>query len=165
MQPARPEVRSELAGPDPVCEVCRPAAPQVRPRPALCQLPVQEHGQLELVAEQVAEHERLRARGAAIVGIEVDDRGHVDRADARVDALVLVQIDLADRLGRTVQHGPREVPGLAGEREHAPMVVGVRVDVEQARVERPCDLVDGRLVAAFGDVRDREQRRRHYPST
>src|SRR5437762_2694863 len=47
------------------------------------------------------------------------------------------------------------------------MVIGVGVDIEQAGVERPGQLVDQLPVLAFGDVRDGEERhpRTYRPSS
>ena len=88
MQAPRAEVRHQLAAFDPCREARRPAAAELGAGSAPREDPVQEDRQLELVAEQVAEHERLGAGRAAIALVEVHDRRDVERADARVDALV-----------------------------------------------------------------------------
>ena len=77
-----------------------PASPpraQLRAGAAAGQLAVQEHRQLELRGQPVGEHQRLGAGGTAIGVVEVDDRRDVDRAHARVDALVADDVDLLDR--------------------------------------------------------------------
>ena len=53
---------------------------------------------------------------------------------------------------------PASSPGHAGERVGAAVVVGVGVDVEQARAERVRDPIDRPTVASLGHVWDREQR-------
>ena len=56
-----------------------------------------------------------------------------------------------------------ELALVADEREDRPVVVGVRVDVEQLRAlrERPADLLDHRGVAALREVRYGFERQRH----
>ena len=49
------------------------------------------------------------------------------------------------------------VPGATGQREHAAVVVGITMDVEQLAAERRRDRVDRRVVATLGDVGNRQQ--------
>ena len=86
--------------------------------------------------------------------VEGDERHHVEGADARMDAGVLAH-------GAPLRHGAGEGPhgdrgvGLArtGEREHAAVVVGVAVDVEERRSARRGQGVDHGVVAALRHVR------------
>ena len=162
MKPPRPEVRPQLPRLDPFGQPGRTATAQLGSRATCRQLPVEEHGQPELLAQPVGENERLGAGGSSVGRFEVDDRRHVDRADTRVDPDMPVEVDPADRLGSALQHRAGQAPGLPSQREHAAVVVGVGVDPEQARVERSADRLDGDRVPALRDVRDRQQRRGHY---
>ena len=49
-----------------------------------CQLPVEEHRHGELLGDPVGQHERLRARLAPPILVQVDDGGNVERADMGV---------------------------------------------------------------------------------
>ena len=149
---AEPGAGAELLG-----QPRRTTAPELGPRPSRRQLAVHEHRQPELLAEQVAEHERLGAGGPALGRIEIHDRRHVDRADPGVDSFMAGEIDPPDDLGGAAQHRAGQVPGRTREREHAAMVVGVSVDAEQTRVECGADRLDRRPVAALRDVRDRQE--------
>lgn len=107
------------------------------------------------------EQQRFRDRRAALALAAMHDRGDVDHADARVDARVRGQVDAVDGLPRALEQRQVQRARLPREREHRAVVVGVRVDVEQPRAtgdERGADRVEGRGVAALGDVGDREQR-------
>jgi membrane-associated protein len=75
--------------------------------------------------------ERLGRRGAALLGRAEDDRCDVERAHARVRALVRAHVDPRDRLARTRDQPVGEGLRLANQGEHAAVVVRVRVDVEQ----------------------------------
>ena len=80
--------RSSPARDAAACSVGRPAAAQLRARAAAREHAVEEDRQPELVAEHVGDDERLGARGAAPVGVEVHDGHDVDRPDVRVQAAV-----------------------------------------------------------------------------
>ena len=69
---------------DPV-QAARPA--QLRARAPAAELAVEVHGDAE-PPELLGEHQRLGAGGAAVGLLEVDDRGDVDDAHARVQARV-----------------------------------------------------------------------------
>src|ERR1019366_84358 len=162
MQPPWTEVRRELAGGDSVCERRRPATPQLGSGAAVGEDPVEEHGQLQLIAEQVGEHQRLGAGGATVDLAAVDDRRDIDRADARVDSRVLVDADLVRRRGGPGGDPWGEGPGRSRQREHAAVMVGIGVDVEQRGAERGADRVDGVTAAPLTDVGDRAQRTLPY---
>ena len=97
--------------------------------------PVQEHGERELVAEQVGQHERLGAGGAAVLLGEVDDRRDVDGADARVHALMRVELDRTHRLLAPRATAWASSPGGPGQGIGAAVVVDVGVNVEQRVAE------------------------------
>jgi hypothetical protein len=77
------------------------------------------------VAEPVGEDQRLGAGGAAVLLVQVDDRGDVEHAHARVDALVLAEVDAGDRLGGRAHDELVQRPGLTLDREHRPVMVRV----------------------------------------
>ena len=147
--------------------VGREAGERVRRAQARARAPAREcaveiHGKAEIAPEPVRQQQRLRDRRAALGVAAMDDRGDVEHPDARVHARVRGQVDALDRLARALQQREVQRARLAREREHRAMVVGVRVDVEQARAagdERGADRVERRGVAALGDVGDREQQR------
>ncbi len=66
----------------------------------------------------------------------MDDRGHVERPDPRVRAVVAAQGHELHRPGGTADHGVGELAGGAGERVRGAVMVGVGVDVEQPGAER-----------------------------
>ena len=136
VKPRRAEVRHELPTLDPLRQRRGAASPQLRPGSASGQDAVQEHRQPEPLAEQVGQHQRLGAGGAAVLFAAVHDRRHVDGAHARVDPVVPVDRHQLDGLGRPARDRVRQLAGLAGEREHAAVVVRIGVHVEQPPVER-----------------------------
>ena len=113
----------------------RALAPVVRAR----QLPVHEHGQVELPREAVGDRQRLVLRKLAVLLAQVGDRHHVERADARMSAFVHAHVDVLDHRARRRQQRVGELLRAAHQREDAAVVVGVGVDVQQAapvRAER-----------------------------
>ena len=128
--------------------------------PPARQLAVQEHRQLQVGAQEVGEDERLGDGGPPLPGTGMDDGRDVDRPHARVLARVRVEIDAAQRLLDAARDRLRQRAGLAGEAEHRPVMVRVRVDVEQSRAatrERRPDRVQRAPVATLRDVRDSEE--------
>ena len=91
----------------------RAAAAQLGAGAAVGEHPVQKDGQLELLAEPVGEHERLGARGAAIGVVEEHDRCDVERADARVDAVVGAMSIVAVAMCAAASTRRRELAGRA----------------------------------------------------
>ena len=156
----RAEVRDEVPRGHPRRQLLDPAAPQLGARAVSRQRAVEEDGQTELLREEVARDEGLCARGAAILGSDVDDRRDVHGANARVDAVVAAQVDAGDRLTRAREQRGREHPRLPGERVDGAVVVGIGMDVEQpdaGALEGAADGVDRRGVTPLGDVGDGEQ--------
>src|SRR5579872_1190204 len=123
MQSVGTEVGGELTGFDALGERLGAATTHLGARAAAAELAVQEHRKLEPVGEQVSEHERLGTGGSAVAVLQVHDRSHVDRSDTGMDALMAGEIDAADRLERAAEDGRSELPGPAGEHEHAAVVV------------------------------------------
>ena len=140
-------------------ETGRTTGAQLGPRSPARERAVKEDGQAER-AEQIGQRERLGGRRAALVGRAVYDRGDIEGADVRMQAGVGGEIDALDR--RAGPGGARLVqdPGRRREREHATMVVGIRVAIEDPRSSGPegfADRIEHVVVAPFGDVGDREQ--------
>ena len=77
--------------------------------------------------------------------------------------LVAAQVDPLDRARNPIEEGRDELVRRADEREDGPVVIGVRVDVEQIRAapEGDPEGVDHRPVAPLGEVRHRFERERH----
>ncbi len=157
VQSWRPEVRRELTSLDPGAERARAAAPQLGAGPPGGEDPVQEHGEPDLLAEPVGEHEGLGARRPPILVGEEHDRGDVEGADARMDAHVRADVDGCGRHVRGRGHGRRERTGRAGDREHRAVMVGIGVDVQHREAERGRDRLDGGAVAPLRDVRDGQE--------
>ena len=133
---------------------------------------------MQLLADAVAEHERVRARGAAVARVDVDDRRDIERAHVRMLAGVRGaatgaghHVDALDRHARAAQQRVHELVGAPGEREHRAVVVGIGVDVQHARPvrslarERGGDHGDRVLVAPLRDVRHRQQDRWAHRAT
>ena len=98
-----PVVGHQLARGHPLGQLRRAAAAEVGTLDVLGargQLPVEEHRQLELLADQRRGGQRLGARRAAHRLVEVDQRSHVERAHVRVQALVASQVDAVERGAR-----------------------------------------------------------------
>src|SRR4051812_40700989 len=158
VQLRRAEVGRELAVLDPLLQSLRPAAAVVG-RTALRRR-VEEHRQAELVCDARADRGRRTHGTLPVVWAERDDRHDVGRADPRMRAVVLAEVDplfgdgdaCDERVGQLVL-GP-------DEREDGAVVILVGVDVEQARVrvERSADRVDRRAVAPDTEVRNRLER-------
>jgi hypothetical protein len=73
-------------------------------------------------------------------------------------ALVHAHVDPLDRFASRGEERIRELLRLADEREDGAIVIGVRVDVQQAcpgAAERVCNGVDGLPSPPLADVRDR----------
>ena len=87
-----------------------------------------------------------------------DERHHVGRADARVRALLLRQIDQRDGLFHRAEGGIGHGGGRTDEREDAAVVVGIGFAVEQDHLgdgeDRLHDGVDLGGIAAFGEIGD-----------
>ena len=160
----RSEVRDELTRLDAPFQPRRAAAPDVgalallRPRRELA---VQEHRHPELLAHEPGGRQRLRAGGAAALVVEVDDRHHVERAHVRVDAVVARDVDPLDRRPGEVQERRRQLALRRREREHGAVVVGIGVQVEEARRrQRALDRLERGEVPALAHVGHGHQQRR-----
>jgi len=129
------------------------AAPQPQ---TLAQLGVEEDRQAELVADAARDLARARASMLRILRSDRHDGNDVRGADARVHAFVRPQVDKVSRARNAGEQRIGDRVLVADEGEDGPVVVGVDVHVEHARVrgERGADRVDDRAVAAFGEVRD-----------
>ena len=161
MQPTRPEVGRQLLIGDARSEIGDPAATDLGSRAAARKNAIEEDRQVELAGQQLRGHERLGARRPALRVADVDERHDVDRADVRVLATCRPKIDPRDGLAGARQERSGKRPRLAGKRKDGAMVVRILVAIEHASAggEGVADRVQRRAVAAFGDVRHREQRR------
>ncbi len=110
--------------------------------------------------QKIAQYERFGACLPAGCVVEVHDRRHVDDPHARVDSVVVAEVDELEESPCAVEYREGEFPRLSRQREYRAVVIGVGVHVEQARVEGLGDLRDGAWIPARRDVRDREERHR-----
>ena len=137
---AGPKSGAQLAGGDALGEPGDPAGAQLRARPSAGELAVEEDGNRQLLADPVGEDERLRDRGAAGGGVEVDDRRDVERAHVGMLAARLraggagEHVDPRHGLACARQQGVRQRARRAGEGVDRAVVVGVAVDVQEADI-------------------------------
>ena len=159
----RAEVRAQLAHAQTLRQAGHATAPQLGARAALRQLAVHEDRYAQIVAKPGGHDKRLRARGAPLAGIQVHERHNVERAHVRVHAdvfgvAILPNVDAFNGYPPTGKQSSRQRALRAREREHRAVMVGIGVDVEQARGSsgRKCvgDRLDRRLSATLGHVWD-----------
>ena len=125
------------------------------------ELPVQEHGHAELLADERGSGESLGGRGAAPLLVEVDDRHHVEGAHVRVDAGVRADVDSGNRRAGEADEPFRDLTLPAGQREHRPVVIRIGVQVEEAgRPDRALDRGEGLEIPPLTHVRHSHQERR-----
>src|SRR5215207_2054384 len=112
-------------------------------------------------ADRVGRQQRLGDRRAALLLLQVHDRRDVERADARVQAVVGAEIDPGRGLGGAGRERAMQLAGRAREEEHRAVVVGIGGAVEDVGVRREggADRVEHRFVAALRDVGDGDQPR------
>ena len=124
------------------------------------ELAVEEDRHAELLADGGGGGEHLGDGGAAALLVEIDDRHHVERADVRMDAGVRADVDPRDRRARAADERLRHVALPRGQREHRPVVIRVRVKVEEVRGrERAPDRLERREIATLADVRHGHEQR------
>jgi SAM-dependent methyltransferase len=165
IQPSGSEVRGELAFVQTALKTFRAAPPEERGPTACPRLAVEEDRELQLGADPARDDERALACAIAVGGIDRDDRHDVGSADARMGALVRIQVDALACAGDAgEQRGDQRIL-VAHEGEHGAVVIRIRVDVEHLRRpgERARERVDGVAVSPLGEVRDRFER--EHPST
>ena len=158
-----PEVRCELAGLHPAGKLGRAATPDVPTLGVLGprgQLAVQEHGQLELIADQSRRCQGLGTGCAALALIAVHDRQHVQRPHVWMKSLVPAQVDPLDRRARAAEQRPRQLALARRQREHRPPVVWIGVQIEHARRRKaPFDPLEHGGMPALADVGDGNEQR------
>ena len=139
----------------PALQLHRAAAAEERRPHAVRARAVEEHRQPELCSDPLAEQPRGLERLLHPTGTERHERDDVRRADPRVDAVVRPQVDELGGARNAEQERLDELCLVGDERVDGAVVVGVGVDVEQARLpgERLADGRDDRAVAPLGDVR------------
>ena len=154
METRRAEVRANVFR-DPVCygravwwtgghalgQLAYPAAAQLGARTATGKLAIEEHGHLKLKADAIGDHQRLGAGRSSTPLVEIHDRCHVECPHARVLPAVggPHHVHALDRCARATQHRLRDVRAGRREREHRAVVIGVRVNVQQAHPRRAAD--------------------------
>src|SRR5437764_4005028 len=74
-----------------------------------------------------------------------------------MDPVVAIDLNQLDSFRCSSGNRRSERAGVAGEREHAAVVVRVGVNVEQPALEGRADLFDRGSVTALGDIGHREQ--------
>jgi ubiquinone/menaquinone biosynthesis C-methylase UbiE len=159
---ARAEVRLELAGVDAQLELLgTSAAEECRASPAT-DLPVEEHRQSELGAHPLPEDAGGLARTLHVFRPDRHERHDIGGTHAGMHTVVEPKIDGVPRCCDPCNEGVDEkvVAFRADKREHRPVVVGVRMNVEQSRVRGKSisDNTDNVPVTAFRDIRDRFER-------
>ena len=162
IQPRRAEVRRELARVDPALQLGRPARSEERGAAPVRELSVQENRQAELGTDPLGDLERHRPRPRHVRTLQCDDRNDVRGADARMGAFVPPEVDPLPRARDTGDKRLHQLV-LAHEREDRAVVIGVGVNVEEARVldERRGERVERLPVAALREVRHGLERKRH----
>ena len=161
MGSAGPIVGDELARLHAQRELPRTAAPDPGPFGVLRpggQLAVEEHRQFEVLADQRRCGEQLGAGRPAALLVEIDHRHHVERTDVRVDARVGADVDQLHRGSRAADQASSQLALARGEGEHRAVVVGIGVEVEEARrSEGPLDRLEGAEIASLTHVGDGHQ--------
>ena len=117
---------------------------------------VDEHRQLGLARDPCPDHLRGCRGPAQILGHDRHERDDVRRPDTRVGALVRAQVDALECNTDPREQRVAELALRADDREDRPVVVRVRVHVQQSRVtrQRSADRVDGESIAALAEVRN-----------
>ena len=124
---------------------------------------VEEDGQLELVRDPAGDVPRCTLRARHVLRAERDERDNVGGADSRMRSLVPAQVDALLRTGHARQQGVDEIVLRPDEREDGPVVVDIRVNIEEVGMlaQRLGEGVDGRPVPSLGEVRNRFERQFH----
>ena len=148
-------VGDELGCVDPALQRVRAAATEEGGAAATGKGAVMEDGQAERSCDRLGNRARARLRAFEVDGGERHDRDDVRGADARVCALVLPKVDSFLRDTYAGEQGLAELRLVSDEREDAPVVVLVGVEIENARVrgEGVRERVDPLAVASFREVR------------
>ena len=147
----------ELAGAHPAGELVQAPAPEERRALPVADIAVEKDRELELLADPSRNLVRYVLRQRELSRDEWNEGHDVDGTDARMDPLVSLQIDASAGFGDPREERIGEPTGVAYEREHRPVMVGIGVDVQQGRIpgENPAESGDDRRVASFGHVRHR----------
>ena len=151
----RAEVRHQLPAVHAPLQLGRAAAPEERRPKLLGKVGVEEDRQRELLPDTPGKLERGRTRALGVGLPDRRQRDDVRGADARVRALVTAQVDPLARGRDPGEQRGDELLLAANERVDRPVVVLVRVHIEQpgVRRERLADRLDRRAVAPLGEVR------------
>ena len=163
VQVPRPVIRFDLARVDASLQLVGSPLSKERRATARRQVAVEEHRQLELVADTLRDALGDRACPIRVLAANRNDRNDVGRADSWMCTIVRAEIDAftraRDRANKSI--GKRLV--VCHQGEDGAVVVGIGVHVEQPRVrsdgigERPQRFG----VAALRKVRNRFERKAH----
>ncbi len=151
---ARPLVGDELAVVDACAELVEPPTPEVGGSPAPTDLAVQEDRKPELVSDTSSEVTRGRDRSRHLVGAKRHERHDIGGPHAWVHAGVLPEVDALGRYRDAREQRIDERRIVTDQGEHRPVVIDVRVDVEEldALRERIGDRRDDIWPSPFRDV-------------
>ena len=133
VQARRAEIGAQLSRGHAPRELLRPASAQLGSGASAGQLAVEEDRQVERAPELVRGDQRLGAGRALVGGVDPDDRRDVERPHERVRARVIADVHARDDLARAVHERGRQRARRAGQRDRRAVVLGVGVEVEQAR--------------------------------
>jgi SAM-dependent methyltransferase len=157
VEPGWAEHGSELATVDTALQLGGPAAPVVRRPYAVCECPVEEHRQAELVAHATSDTPGHRFRTRQVVPRERHHGHDVGSADARMDADVRAEVDESTRHGDSRDEPVLQRALVSDERVDGAVVARVDMRVEEPRARR-CEgrpeRPDRGGIAPFRDVRD-----------
>ena len=118
------------------------------------QLSIQKDGQAQLPGQAVADRQRLVVGEVPVLPVQIDDGDDVQCSDAGMGAIVAAHVDpLQGDPGRR-EHGVGQLLRTPHQREHAPVVVGVGVHIEERGTRRGCDRAESREVASLRHVDD-----------
>jgi ubiquinone/menaquinone biosynthesis C-methylase UbiE len=158
-----PEIWLQLAVVDPTLQLLRAASSVERRPTARRTVTVEKYGQPQLRADPVRHPQRTVTRTLAILLIERHDRNDVCRADPRMRADVLPEVDALACARNAGQQCLDERLFLRDKREHGPVVIRIGVEIEN--IGMPCQLVADRVdrpaVPPFREVRHRLERQLH----
>lgn len=159
----RTEVRLDLTGVDPPLQLLGATATVERRPAAGRRLCVQEDRQFQLGANPLREAQGRVTRPLTVGDVEGNDRDDVRRPDARMCSLVIPQVDALPcaRNPREQRFDQRDV--VTDHREHGPVVIDVRMDVEDVRMcgESAAERGDRLRISPFGKVRHGLEWQRH----
>jgi SAM-dependent methyltransferase len=163
VQAWRAVVGCELVAVDSALQLVGTAAPKEGGAASRSRIAVEEHRQLELLADPLGEPTRCCASTTVVRGLHGNDRNDVRRADPWMRARVAAQVDPVPRARDPREQRVDEVPVVCNHCEDGAIVVGVGVDVENVGTsgERRAQRGERLGVPPLGEVRHRFERQLH----